>query len=164
MIILIDQQEKKPLEFSTKLDWLDGTELCHLKTGDYMVRFTDGHVPPVCIERKSKADLYGTLGRGMGRFSREIERALDNKYKFFLFIECSQSECYKPCTYRKGGKTRTVKMKPATIIKTLNTLETKYGVVHKFYNNREEMAQAVYNKFYAEGALYLKDKKKSRRR
>lgn len=42
-----------------------------LKTGDYSIR---GLEDAIAIERKSKTDLYGTVGRGRRRFERELDR------------------------------------------------------------------------------------------
>jgi ERCC4-type nuclease len=163
MVILEDQQEKKPLKFNMNWECLDAVERIHLKTGDYMVRFNDGYVPPICIERKSKADLYGTLTSGMRRFRNEVNRAIEAGYRFYLFIEESQEDCNKPLMYRKCGKWHKKKTEPLSIMRTLNTLEVKHGVIHKFYNSPEAMALAVYRLFYASGKLYAENLRKLKR-
>jgi len=46
---------------------MEGTERYYLnKQGDYAVRFNDGYIPPVRVERKQNKELYGNLTVGMG--------------------------------------------------------------------------------------------------
>lgn len=56
----------------------------HLKTGDYTI---DGMEDRISIERKAKADLFGTLGRGRARFERELERLSAMEFAAIV-IEC----------------------------------------------------------------------------
>jgi ERCC4-type nuclease len=74
--VVIDTREQHPFSF----DSITGdrgrvvevvTCRAGLKTGDYSIQ---GIEDLVAIERKSKTDLYGTVGRGRARFEREIER------------------------------------------------------------------------------------------
>ena len=67
--IAIDTREQRPYEFP-------GAVVMTLPTGDYSIV---GLEHRVAIERKSKADAYGSLGQGRARFRRECERlaALD---------------------------------------------------------------------------------------
>lgn len=77
--IYVDTREKTPWEFKIK------TEVKKIKCGDYSV---DGS--SVFIERKSLADLVGTLSvKNYDRFSREIERAKKNN--IYLVVLCEES-------------------------------------------------------------------------
>lgn len=77
--ILIDQREQAPFRFTgLRQRESEGggaviveTDTTHLVTGDYTL---GGLEDRIAIERKSKADLYGTLGRGRSRFERELVR------------------------------------------------------------------------------------------
>lgn len=77
--VLIDSRENAPYSFTgLRADAKDhGRELIiptrwqGLPTGDYSI---DGYQDRLCVERKSAADLYGTLGSGRERFEREHER------------------------------------------------------------------------------------------
>lgn len=77
--ILIDQREKAPYFFTglragsknSCRPLVVPTEFAHLKTGDYSIA---GMEDRICIERKSLADLYSTLGSNRDRFEREHER------------------------------------------------------------------------------------------
>ena len=152
MIILIDTRETKPLRFYKKWENVSGSErFCLSRQGDYAVRFSDGYIPPVRVERKQNKELYGNLGVGMDRFRKEINNCIDNKLMLYLFIEGTQDEFLEGSRYSK--------MKPQSILRTINTLEVKHGVIHKFYPTRGEMARAIYELFYSIGKRYHADKK-----
>jgi len=89
-VVVVDTREQHPFAF----DSITGdrgrvievvTCRAGLKTGDYSIQ---GIEDVVAIERKSKTDLYGTVGRGRARFEREVERlaALDAAA---VVIECN---------------------------------------------------------------------------
>ncbi len=77
--IITDTREQRPFSFlhlrpecetprrPVTLSFLRAT----LPTGDYSVAGLEAHV---AIERKSASDLYGTIGSGRARFTRELER------------------------------------------------------------------------------------------
>lgn len=67
-IISVDQREKLPFTFSR---WKPHIQTCHLRTGDYSVAGLESRV---IIERKSKQDLYSTVGQHRKRFERELIR------------------------------------------------------------------------------------------
>jgi len=77
--IAIDQREKAPYSFEgIKGDhnqnyWplIIPTETAFLLTGDYSII---GMEELVCVERKTKEDLYSTLGQNRERFKAEHER------------------------------------------------------------------------------------------
>ncbi len=63
-----------------------------LSTGDYSL---EGYENRVCVERKSLADLYGTLGRGRKRFEREFER-MQTMDASMIVIEATWQEIAYP--------------------------------------------------------------------
>lgn len=78
-VILVDGREKAPYTFDGLLanaalqcrPLIVRTEWAHLKTGDYSIKGLEDHV---AIERKSLADLFGTIGKHHDRFKAEHER------------------------------------------------------------------------------------------
>lgn len=87
-IIIADTREKRPLSFE-KLSIRAAPHLDvvvkKLNEGDYSIQ---GLEDKVFIERKSAADLYGTLFQGRERFVRELERVKEKDYKHrYLVIE-----------------------------------------------------------------------------
>jgi hypothetical protein len=77
--VLVDTREQTPYEFIGLLTDADqGFEPLNVLTtrrtlasGDYSIEGMDSEI---AIERKSVADLFGTLGQGRARFVRELER------------------------------------------------------------------------------------------
>jgi ERCC4-type nuclease len=65
-VIVVDSREQNALPFAHF-----PTECATLYTGDYSARGLEGSF---CIERKSLADLAGSLTHDRDRFTRELER------------------------------------------------------------------------------------------
>lgn len=78
-VVTIDQREKAPYQFTgivsdakdDRLPMAITTRAAHLPTGDYSLFGCESRV---AIERKSLADLYGTLGQQRDRFIAELQR------------------------------------------------------------------------------------------
>lgn len=87
-IIIIDSREQKPLDFSDlHIRGIKSLEVIikKLDEGDYSYQ---GFEDKVFIERKSCADLYGTIFQGRERFERELDRVIEKDYKYrYLIIE-----------------------------------------------------------------------------
>lgn len=64
-----------------------------LKSGDYSII---GFEDRVAVERKGLADLYGTLGQGRGRFTRELERLATFDYAAVVVEADWQTILYDP--------------------------------------------------------------------
>lgn len=93
--ILIDNREQMPWTFSgiteprkpTKRNPIPRTQVlvrtlqATLKTGDYTIQ---GCEDVLAIERKSTADLIGTLTAGRERFENELERMRQIKHAFVI--------------------------------------------------------------------------------
>ena len=107
MHIIIDSRETKPLRFTSTKDCKITKSVEKLEVGDYGLRLDDGTLAPVVFERKSKADLWGTLTKGYERFKREIKRAKDDNVKLILITECDYKDTRAGYKFRvKGGKWR----------------------------------------------------------
>lgn len=140
MIILIDNQEKLPLDFShikelLGKDYVRGVERVHLTEGDYGCRYSDGYVPPVYFERKSKSDLFGSLSKGYTRFKKEINRSIDNKYQLIIIIEESLMSILKGVKHSKRSG--------ISVAFQLYTLWIKHGIRHICCKDRTEMALKI---------------------
>lgn len=80
LVILVDSREIKPLRFRNLR-----SERATLATADYSVRGSGFDLrDTVLIERKSVADLVGSLGTGRARFERELERLTRVKWRFLV--------------------------------------------------------------------------------
>jgi hypothetical protein len=163
MLIIEDTREQKPLRFDLSWKELEGVvEECLNKEGDYAVRFSDGVVPPVRIERKA-SDLYSSLTSDYERFSKELKNCISKGIKLYIFIEKPESKLDDYCKYTKGGKTYKLRWQGEDLLERLNTLEDKYGIHYKCFMNREEMAKAIYRKFYSYGKLHVKAVREKKR-
>lgn len=150
MKIKIDQQEKLPLDFTVGGSISEVT-VTHLPIADYWASWEDGTEMPVIFERKTVADLFGTLTNGMERFKREIAKANENNIKLILIVEGSICDVLAGADYSStAGK---------SILKTMFTLWLKYDVVPVFCNNRSEMKRFILETFESCGKNYKPRKK-----
>jgi DNA excision repair protein ERCC-4 len=112
---LIDSREQRPLKFRTMK-----FERASLPTADYSVRGPGFDLrDTVLIERKSVADLVGSLGTGRARFERELERLAKVRWKA-LVIEGGMREIAEGSQY--SGMT------PKQIMSPLHAWCWKYGI------------------------------------
>jgi ERCC4-type nuclease len=156
MKLFIDTREQIPLEFMvdgnvsevirTKLPYGDYFGGWEDKSGQFVEFF------PVCFERKSLGDLYGTLGAGMERFKREIERAKEDGFKLIIIVEGCLTEV------EKGYKHSSIKGE--SILKTLFTLWVKHDIPHILCNDRNDMMTTILHMFDAIGRNYKPTKKR----
>jgi DNA excision repair protein ERCC-4 len=124
--ILIDTREQTPLPFAHF-----PTERATLPTGDYSAK---GIEPSFCIERKSLADLVGSLTADRARFTRELERMRGYAFRRLLVIG-SRNEIERHA-YRS-------KATPASILGSLWAFEVRYGVPVVFAATPEEGAEQI---------------------
>ncbi len=115
LTILVDTREQKPLCFPNM-----PSERTTLRTADYSVRGPDFDLrDTVLIERKSVADLVGSLGGGRERFARELERRRAVRWRF-LVVEGDLREI--AAGHRFSGLT------PLQIVSPLLAWPMKYGI------------------------------------
>ena len=135
MKIVIDTREQTPLKFRTSKN-VEGTVVKALNTGDYSI---EGMEHLIAIERKSAADLYGSLGKGNARFQRELSRAALNLDYFAIIIEnpyiCVRDKLFKGSNYSK--------MRSDVVLKILWTLMHKYHIQVMFCNGPVEASSIV---------------------
>lgn len=133
MVILVDSREQRPLVFKCE------TERKCLKFGDYGANFSAEYQYPVVFERKSVADLYGSLTFGYDRLRKCFERSEKSGFKLVIVIEGTKEKVLEG--YKHSSR------EPKSIIKQLETIERKYAVEHKFFKTRHEMATLI-TEFY----------------
>lgn len=148
LVLKIDTREQKPLLFKEGI--FDEIKLEGLPVGDYWAEL-NGKELPICFERKSLGDLFGTMGVGYERFRRELFRARENNLKVVLVIEGSMEEVVKGHKYSK--------MSGDAMLKKLATLYVKYNLEYVFCNTRREMARRIEDVFGAIQRNYSKENK-----
>ena len=129
--IIEDTRESLPLDFSG----FRGVESVRqgLRTGDYSIQ---GFEDKLCFERKSVADLVGTLIGGHTRFLREMERMKDFEVAYIL-VEHTAGAVYRYCA-KQGWE-----LKFDTIIQSLLAYAYHYHVRVRFCKDREDMAKYI---------------------
>lgn len=128
MNIVVDTREQKPL-------WQKNIITKGLKTGDYSI---EGFEDKIAIERKSVADLFGSLSRGHARFKKELERAQSLDF-FAIVVEGSIDDIYnKNFDYSYKSK-----MKGFVISKIMCTLMVKYKILFIFSGDRTNSRRII---------------------
>ena len=128
--LLIDSREQLPYSFAgITADKKDGggivsvpTRVEKLRSGDYSL---DGFADRVAVERKSLADLFGTLGRGRARFERELAR-LNEMDAAFVVVESEWSEVV-------GQPPAHSRMSPKSIHRSVMAYLFRYPKVHWWF-------------------------------
>ena len=117
MKVVIDTREQLPYEFE---DSITRT----LQTGDYSLF---GYEDQITVERKTKADAYGSIGNGRARFIKELERLSEIDYSAII-VEASLSNFVEPPQFSR--------LNPKSAINSLLAWSIRYGVHIYFADNR----------------------------
>lgn len=129
-MIIVDTREQLPLWEES----IGSIERRKLEEGDYT---TTALLNKAHIERKSGADLYGSIIGNHIRFRNELIRAREKNIKLSVFVECSkESFIYKKFSYGSNLKTP-----PGVLRKIITTISNKYNITFTFCNNREELKE-----------------------
>lgn len=116
----IDSREQAPWLPHVSIPWV----VCALPAGDYA---PIGYEDSIAIERKSAADLFGSVTRDNARFQRELEKL--STYRFAaVVIEASQRGVLRGVPFSRIPGER--------VLSTCATLEAKYRVPFHFAGDR----------------------------
>jgi ERCC4-type nuclease len=138
--IVVDTREQTPFTFSSiRADAREGgglltipTVRATLRSGDYSLL---GHETAVAIERKSKADLYGTVSAGRGRFERELTR-LNAMTAAAIVVEAELSTLLAdPPDFTRYS--------PKSLIRSVMAWQHRYPRVHWWFVPGREVAESV---------------------
>jgi ERCC4-type nuclease len=116
--VLIDTREQAPLSFKAFPNWIAGERQTTLKTGDYSI---DGMQNILTLERKSLADLIGTLMHGRQRFFAECERMLAFRHRAIV-VEASLEDIKSPYA------SEFTVAHPNGVSGSLDAVEAKFGI------------------------------------
>ena len=123
--IIVDSREQCPWLF-TSIKPVPNIIIRGLKTGDYTIAgFEESGI---CVERKSKSDLFGSCGKGRDRLEREFQRMSLFDYSAIV-IERTMGDCIK-------NPPESTKMKPKAVINTMLSWSIRYGVHVWFVEDR----------------------------
>lgn len=138
MVVLIDTREQLPLYPGPKVT------LC---VGDYTTKLLKDVFH---VERKSPADLYGTLLRGHARFRREIFRAEEKQIKLVIYVECSAKDFYN----KRFPGAKFCKFPAETIKKCIATMTVKYSLEFNWSRNRTHCKTLIHKRLLYEERNY----------
>lgn len=123
MDIIVDTREQKPL-------WKHPVAIRYkLLCGDYSTMLLR---ESFCIERKSLADLYGTLTKGHVRFRNELIRAQANGITLIIVVEGTLKQFINK--QWPGGSRRLTSGE--ALGKIVNTVQNRYGVPVRWCGSR----------------------------
>ena len=146
--VIVDTRERTPFQFKNikasvpnkqtgtvdRQPIIVPTIFAGLPTGDYSI---EGLESLVCVERKSKEDLYSTLGQNRDRFEAEHVR-MSEMAAACVVIECDWNEImFKPPMPSK--------LPPASIWGTHASWLIKYNVAWVTMPNREAAEKFTFN-------------------
>lgn len=134
LTIIEDTREQTPLDFSP-FPFVT-VERGTLHSGDYSVK---GLESVFAIERKSLADLVGTITHGHERFERELARLTSFKYAAVV-IEASEIDF-------RTGKYRSMLL-PRAAVGMITAFEVRYRIPFHFCGTRTMAAQRIYELAY----------------
>jgi len=148
LVLKIDSREQLPLEFKDGV--FEEVKVEGLPVGDYWAE-VDGFEVPLCFERKSLGDLFGTMTKGYKRFKKMVARAHEMGCKVVLVIEGSMKDVFKGYEHSQfDGE---------SMLKKLAMLYVRYDLEYHFFNDRREMARFIEDVFGAVARNYkVKDK------
>lgn len=118
--IIIDTQERTRIHRGYTFDIIKPappTIIRGLKTGDYSL---EGYEDRITIERKSKTDLYGSIGNGRDRFEREMDRMSSFEFAAVV-VEAEWGDIIKNPPTRSG-------LKPVSVLATVIAWMQRYNV------------------------------------
>ncbi len=131
-MIIVDTREQRPLWDPQTFNVLK----IKLDEGDYTTEelYNKAH-----LERKSGNDLYGSILQGHTRFRAEIQRAIDKKIKFAIFVECPEETFYRkrfPGGYRLQASSTHLR-------KIIKTMTKKYSLEIVWCEDRDDMRDKI---------------------
>lgn len=143
LTIIEDTREQTPLDFS-QFPFVT-VERGTLRSGDYSIK---GYESQFAVERKSLADLVGTITHGHERFERELERLCSFQYAAVV-VEASEVDL-------RTGKYRSMLL-PRAAVGMITAFEVRYRIPFHFCGTRRMAAQRIYELAYYFQREMLKD-------
>jgi len=142
-VVVIDSREQLPFQFPD-----NPTIVKKLDAGDYSI---ENYEDKIAVERKSKNDLFGTIGKGRERFTRELERL--STFDFACIVcEADFYEIFKKPPSRS-------KVSPKSVFGSLLAWSMRYNVHALMYPGRDFAEKATFKileRYYVDNILNKK--------
>lgn len=139
-VVICDTREQLPYAFAgITADKREGggrlvvpVKRATLASGDYSL---EGSESKVAVERKSLADLFGTIARGRARFERELARLQGFDFAAVV-IEAEWSEIV-------NNRPEWSRIEPKTVFRSILSWQQRYRGVHWWAVPGRDMAELV---------------------
>lgn len=136
--VIVDSREQSPFMFrGFRADAKDKhrplvvrTTVAALKSGDYSI---EGFEHRVAVERKSLADLFGTLGQGRERFERELQRLNEMEFAAVVIEAGWSSIISNPPTQSK--------LSPKTVFRSVIAWQQEFPGIHWWALDTRNLAE-----------------------
>ena len=162
--IIVDSREQAPYHFrGFKADAIQKyrplvvrTVVAGLASGDYSI---EGFEDRVACERKSLADLYGTLGGGRERFERELQRLAEMEFAAVV-IEADWNAII-------GSPPPQSKLLPKTVYRSIIAWQQEFPTVHWWACESRDFAERttfrILERFWKREQRRLKEEAKGQK-
>jgi ERCC4-type nuclease len=139
--VIIDNQEKKPWDFTDKLPskfFVKNTAIKNLTYGDYTL---EGYDLPefknsIIIERKASVEeLLGNIGKNWERFQRELD-GLQKYSKSVIIVEDDLHDAYAKYANRNPKKGMYFTLPPDFLLSRVCEIDHKWGIKTLFLSNK----------------------------
>lgn len=148
LMIQIDTREQAPLHFNNVIK----TDVKKLDFGDYKLYNENNY--EVYFERKSGIDFVGTLGVGIERFEREIQRAKDSGKYLIIIVE---ENLHNLLNFKKlGGQYLYTKVTPQFVFKNVRELLQKFDNIQFLFVDGRNIMQNTMKRIFNSGGAYKK--------
>lgn len=129
LTLVVDSREQAPYSFAG----VAPVVVAALPAGDYSIL---GHEQRFAVERKSLADLFGTVIGDRDRFERELSR-LATYDRAYLLVEGTLRDVldYRSPHWRSLTPTQ-AEARPRAVVNSLNTWSIEHGI-HVLYADRD---------------------------
>lgn len=151
MIVKVDSREQRPLPFKVCGN-VSKVLTIGLPFGDYWCEYEDGCEMPIAFERKSIADLFGTLSNedGIRRHKVKIEKAKAVGVELYLIVDGTLSDVLDGASHSS--------VDPNALVKRVFTFKVKYGLHPIFCTDDKEMVRYMIETWEAWGRTFKSGK------
>jgi ERCC4-type nuclease len=140
-VVLVDTREQHPYTFDTRPIWSGPagrsapirvlTQRAALRNGDYGLQGWSG----IAIERKSKEDLYGSIGQRRENFVERLERLEAETDYSAVIVECEWAELL-------ANPPRHTQFSPKSLTRTIIAWRQRYRRIDWWFLPSRDHAEA----------------------
>lgn len=138
--VLVDDREKAPFPFTGfrgdarqgRLPLVVPTRRVRLASGDYSL---EGYEATMAVERKSRGDLFGTLGQRRKAFEAELERLAAMEYAAVVVEADWHQIIHEPTAHSQ--------LLPKVVFRSVIAWQQRYAAIHWWFLPSRRLAEAA---------------------